>query len=60
MRKNQKKRRFYEKPQIQVIGLEPCCNLLAGSISGGHHGATDDGDELNAKRGWFEEESLEN
>ena len=56
MDQKHKERRLYQKPQVQVIGVEPYCSLLAGSNLGGHNSAGDDGNDLNAKRGWFDEE----
>ena len=53
MDQKQKERRLYQKPQVQVIGVEPYCSLLAGSNLGGHNSAGDDGNDLNAKRGFF-------
>ncbi len=56
MKQNQVERRLYEEPQIQVIGIEPGCCLLEVSGAGGHNKVGDDGDDLNAKQGWFDEE----
>lgn len=60
MKKNQVERRLYEKPRILIIGIEPNNCLLSISVSGGHNKVSDDGNELNAKQGWFDEESFGN
>ena len=60
MKKNLFKCWGYEKPEIAVIGIEPCSSLLEGSGSGGHNKSGDDGDDLNAKQGWFDDEETEN
>ena len=48
----------YSKPAIEEIRLEPHSELMDTSFpnSGGHKKAEDDGDDLSAKQGWFDEE----
>ena len=41
--------------EIEVIGIEPHRCLLELSGPGGHNGAGGDGNDLNAKQGWFDE-----
>ena len=47
----------YSKPAIKAIRLEPHRELMDTSFpnSGGHNKA-DDGDDLSAKQGWFDED----
>ncbi len=47
MKKNLFKCWGYEKPEIAVIGIEPCSSLLEGSGSGGHNKSGDNGDGLS-------------
>ena len=58
MHRKQLENRAYCKPEIEVIHLEPHSNLMETSFpnSGGHNKAGDDGADLNAKQGWFDEE----
>ena len=48
----------YSKPAVEAIRLEAHNELMDTSFpnSGGHKKAEDDGDELNAKQGWFDED----
>ncbi|PTL34361.1 hypothetical protein C7120_07480 [Prevotella sp. oral taxon 376] len=55
MKQNQVEQRLYDKPEIEVIGIEPHRCLLELSGPGGHNGAGGDGNDLNAKQGWFDE-----
>lgn len=55
MKQNQVEERLYDKPEIEVIGIEPYRCLLELSGAGGHSSADDDGEDLNAKHGWFNE-----
>ena len=58
MNRNQLERWAYAKPAIGAIRLEAHNELMDTSFpnSGGHKKAEDDGDELNAKQGWFDED----
>ena len=51
----------YLKPAIEAIRLETHSELMDTSFpnSGGHNKAGDDGDDLSAKQGWFDEEKEE-
>ena len=58
MNRNQLERWAYAKPAIEAIRLEPHNQLMDTSFpnSGGHKKAGDDGDDLSAKQGWFDED----
>ena len=58
MKQKQLESRAYAKPTIRAIRLEAHNELMDTSFpnSGGHKKAGDDGDELNAKQGWFDED----
>ena len=58
MNQKQLERWAYAKPAIEAIRLEPHNELMDTSFpnSGGHKKAEDDGDDLSAKQGWFDEE----
>ncbi|EGQ17879.1 hypothetical protein [Prevotella nigrescens] len=56
MKQNQMEKRIYEKPQVQIIGIEQYNCLLNLSGNGGHNKANDDNSGLNAKQAWFDEE----
>ena len=58
MNQQQLERWAYAKPAIEAIRLEPHNELMDTSFpnSGGHKKAEDDGDDLSAKQGWFDEE----
>lgn len=48
----------YEPPKSEIIYLEAHCSLLHTSFKddngNGHNSAGDDGQDLNAKQGWFD------
>lgn len=47
----------YEKPTVKVFNFETQGSLLLeGSATGGHKKVGDDGNELNAKQGLFEDD----
>nr|WP_315347451.1 hypothetical protein [Hoylesella enoeca] len=58
MNRNQLERWAYAKPAVEAIRLEPHSELMDTSFpnSGGHNKAGDDGDDLSAKQGWFDED----
>ena len=58
MKRKQLERMGYSKPAVEAIRLEPHSELMDTSFpnSGGHKKADDDGDDLSAKQGWFDEE----
>ena len=58
MKQKQLERWAYAKPAVEVIRLEAHSELMDTSFpnSGGHNKAGDDGDDLSAKQGWFDEE----
>ena len=57
MNRKQLERWAYEKPAVETIRLEAHNELMDTSFpnSGGHNKAGDDGDDLSAKQGWFDE-----
>ena len=61
MNRKQLESRAYAKPAVEVILLEPHRELMETSFpdDGGHKKATDDGDDLSAKQGWFNEDEEE-
>ena len=61
MKQNQLERMGYSKPAIEAIRLETHSELMDTSFpnSGGHKKAGDDGDDLSAKQGWFDEDDEE-
>ena len=61
MNQKQLESRAYAKPAIEAIRLEPHSELMDTSFpnSGGHNKAGDDGADLNAKQGWFDEDEEE-
>ena len=61
MNRKQLESRAYSKPAVEAIRLEPHSELMDTSFpnSGGHNKAGDDGDDLSAKQGWFDEEEEE-
>ena len=58
MKQKQLERWTYAKPEVEAIRLEPHSELMDTSFpnSGGHNKAGDDGDDLSAKQGWFDED----
>ena len=58
MNQKQLERWAYAKPAMEAIRLEPHSELMDTSFpnSGGHNKAGDDGDDLSAKQGWFDED----
>ena len=61
MKRKQLERWAYAKPTVEAIRLEPHSELMDTSFpnSGGHNKAGDDGADLNAKQGWFDEDEEE-
>ena len=61
MNRKQLERWAYAKPAVETIRLEPHSELMDTSFpnSGGHNKAGDDGDDLSAKQGWFDEDEEE-
>ena len=61
MNRKQLESRAYAKPTVEAIRLEPHNELMDTSFpnSGGHKKAGDDGDDLSAKQGWFDEDDEE-
>ena len=61
MKRKQLERMGYSKPAVEAIRLEPHSELMDTSFpnSGGHKKADDDGDDLSAKQGWFDEDDEE-
>ncbi|WP_311442646.1 hypothetical protein [Hoylesella enoeca] len=61
MKQKQLERMGYSKPEVEAIRLEPHSELMDTSFpnSGGHNKAGDDGDDLSAKQGWFDEKEEE-
>ena len=61
MQRNQLESRAYAKPEVEAIHLEPHSELMETSFpnSGGHKKAGDDGNDLSAKQGWFDEDGEE-
>ena len=58
MNQKQLERWAYAKPEVEAIQMEAHSELMDTSFpnNGGHKKAEDDGDELNAKQGWFDED----
>ena len=58
MKQNQLERWAYAKPEVEAIRLEAHNELMDTSVpnSGGHNKAGDDGEDLSAKQGWFDED----
>ena len=58
MKQKQLESRAYAKPGVEAIRLEPHSELMDTSFpnSGGHNKTGDDGDDLSAKQGWFDED----
>ena len=58
MNRKQLERMGYSKPGVEAIRLESHSELMDTSFpnSGGHNKAGDDGDDLSAKQGWFDED----
>ena len=58
MNQKQLERWAYAKPAMEAIRLEPHNELMDTSFpnSGGHNKARDDGDDLSAKQGWFDDD----
>ena len=58
MNRKQLESRAYAKPAVEAIRLEAHNELMDTSFpnSGGHKKADDDGDDLSAKQGWFDED----
>ena len=61
MNRKQLESRAYAKPAVEAIRLEAHNELMDTSFpnSGGHKKADDDGDDLSAKQGWFDEDEEE-
>ena len=61
MKQKQLESRAYAKPAVETIQMEAHSELMDTSFpnSGGHKKAGDDGDDLSAKQGWFDEEEEE-
>ena len=61
MKQKQLERMGYSKPEMEAIRLEAHNELMDTSFpnSGGHKKAGDDGDDLSAKQGWFDEDDEE-
>ena len=61
MKQKQLESRAYAKPTVETIRLESHNELMDTSFpnSGGHNKAGDDGDDLSAKQGWFDEDEEE-
>ena len=59
MKEKQFERRAYVKPVTTAVLLESGSFLMNTSFpnSGGHNKAADDGDDLQAKRAWFDDEA---
>uniref|UniRef100_A0AB33IN19 Uncharacterized protein n=1 Tax=Prevotella sp. GTC17253 TaxID=3236793 RepID=A0AB33IN19_9BACT len=53
--KQGKKRKAYVRPEVEVISVKADNHLMETSFpnSGGHNKVEDDGNDLNAKRGFF-------
>ncbi len=56
MSKERRLKGEYSNPAIKIFRIETSNYLMELSGSGGHNSAGDDGNELNAPHGWFEEE----
>ena len=61
MLKTMIKKEFYVDPQIEVVHTAFDHQLLSTSFpnNGGHNDGGDDGQDLNAKQGFFDEEDEE-
>ena len=61
MNKKLLERRGYISPVCKVFVVETCNQILSTSFpnNGGHEKVGDEGTELNAKNGWFNEEEEE-
>ena len=61
MKQKQLERWAYAKPEVEAIQMEAHNELMDTSFpnSGGHNKAGDDGDDLSAKQGWFDEDDEE-
>ena len=61
MKKNNQKKETYVAPNIKVIYTQSQYGLMQTSFpnNGGHEKVGDEGNELNAKYGWFDEEEEE-
>ena len=59
MKKKLLERRAYVSPMCEVFVMETCNQLLTPTSfpnNGGHEKVGDEGTELNAKYGWFDDE----
>ena len=61
MKKKLLERRAYISPMCKVLVVETCNQLLSTSFPncGGHNDGNDDGQDLSAKQGFFDENEEE-